>query len=275
MRHLLAIILLATATSIAAQDKSKDKMPNTRPEPVMRAAIQAMLTGDSQGLEKYTLPNPQQSLLLARNPPVGDEQKILVDEIERVQFRQVQGYRLNGHFLQPNPANFPPGTTARFMAPVRGTLMVISVVKTVEGWKVDLRWWIELMALARRDSISKDSPEYVVKSFLLALLRLNKTEARKFVTSDTDINRVFADAPPYAEPSDQLPMLTIEMPLVEARPDESYPLPSGRVAQGSDRPEERKLLVGLFGPTEMVFEVVNVKNEWKVVGQSYFRQLNQ
>lgn len=275
MKRFLMAVLFASAFVTGGQSGEGKEMLADNPEPAMRAVIQAMFAGDQPSLEKNTLPHPQRAWLLKNAPPSGDELRRLTDETRDLKFRQVQNYRLNGRPVQPEANGYPRGTMARFMAPVHGTLTVITVAKTADGWKVDLRWWIEMIEMARRDSISKESPEYVIKSFVLALLRLNKTEARKFVTPETDMTKVFADAPPYAEPSDQLPMLTIEMPLVEAAPEESYPLPLGRIAKGSENSNERKLLVGLFGPTEMVFEVIKSKNEWKVVGLSYFRLLNQ
>jgi hypothetical protein len=275
MRSFLNAILFVSTLIATDQAGESAVIQGDNPDPAMRAVIQALFAGDQQSLKKHTLPHPKVSLLIAQHPPTGNESKRLIEEARELKFRQVQDYRFKGQPIQRTPSGYPPGTMARFLAPVRGTLTVFTVVRTTEGWKVDLRWWIEMIEMERRDSVSKESPEYVIKSFLLALLRLNRNEARKFVTPETDINRVFADAPPYAEPSDQLPALTIEMPLVEAGPEESYPLPSGRIGQGSDKPNEQKLLVGLFGPTEMAFEVVKIKNEWKVVGLSYFRLLNQ
>jgi hypothetical protein len=275
MRSFFSAILFASALIAAVRAGERTVIQTDSPESAMRAVIQALFVGDEQNLKKHTLPHPKASLLIAKHPPTGDELKQLIEETRELKFRQVLGYRFDGRPIQRTPSGYPPGTTARFLAPVRGTLTVFTVVETADGWKVDLRWWIEMIEMERRDSVSKESPEYVVKSFLLALLQLNPNEARKFVTPETDMNRLFADAPPYAEPSDQLPALTIEMPLAEAGPEESYPLPSGRIAKGSDKPNERKLLVGLFGPTEMVFEVVKIKNEWKVAGLSYFRLLNQ
>lgn len=275
MKRFLKAVLFALVLIAGGRSGEGKEMPPDNPEPVMQAVIRAMLAGDQPGLEKHTLPHPQRALLLKNAPRGGDEPNRLMEETRELKFRQVRNYRLNGRPVQAAASGYPVGTTARFMAPVHGTLTVITVVKTAEEWKVDLRWWIEMIEMARRDSISKESPEYVIKSFVLALLRLNKTEARKFVTPETDMSMVFAGAPPYAEPSDQLPMLAIEMPLVEALPEESYLLPSGQIARGSEKPDERKVLVGLFGPTEMVFEVIKVKTEWKVIGLSYFRLLNQ
>jgi len=275
MKNYLKAALLVSVSIAAIQAGEGTKMQADSPEPTMRAVIQALFTADQRSLEKHALAAPKMSLLVAKPPLTGDDLKRLTEETNRLKFKQVQDYRLAGRPIQSAPSGYPTGTTARFMAPVRGTLTVIAVVKTIDGWKVDLRWWIKMMEMAGRDAISKERPEYVVKSFILALLRLNKTEAGKFVTPETDMNQVFADAPPYAEPSDQLPSLTIEMPLVEAAPEESYPLPSGRIVKGSDKPNERKLLVGWFGPTEMAFEVIKIKNEWKVVALSYFKPLNQ
>src|SRR5689334_21350816 len=122
MRGFLKTVLLTSAFVVAIQAGEGNAMLTDNPEPAMRAAIQALLAGDQKSLEKHALPHPQASSLVTKTPPTGDELKRLIEETSELKFRQVQSYRLGGHPVQSGPSSYPPGTTARFMAPVRGTL---------------------------------------------------------------------------------------------------------------------------------------------------------
>ena len=64
------------------------------------------------------------------------------------------------------------------------------------------------------------------------------------------------------------------MPLVEIGPGEFVEMPSGRVVEGAAA-DDRKVLIGLFGPTEMGFVVRKAGTEWRVEAEPYFLLLNR
>ena len=64
------------------------------------------------------------------------------------------------------------------------------------------------------------------------------------------------------------------MPLVEIGPGEFVELASGRIVEGVSAPD-RKVLVGLFGPTEMGFVVRKIGAEWRVEAEPFFLQLGR
>ena len=85
---------------------------------------------------------------------------------------------------------------------------------------------------------------------------------------------MFEGAPSVPEPSDVLPSLAIEMPLVEAEPEEVYPLLSGKLVKKNASGDET-VMVGLFGPFEIVFLLRRVKGEWRIVPEPYYRIINR
>ena len=83
----------------------------------------------------------------------------------------------------------------------------------------------------RSEKDRPDEKELLIKTFLLKLLRLNRGAVSELLVPGADINIVFEGAPRVPEPSDVLPSLAIEMPLVEAESDEVYPLLSSNLVQ--------------------------------------------
>src|SRR6185503_9277252 len=104
----------------------------------------------------------------------------------------------------------------------------------------------------------------LIKKFLLNLLRLNRRDVARGLVPGADIEIAFEGAPQVPEPSDVLPSLAIEMPLVEAGPDEIYPLLSGKLVKRSAARDET-VMVGLYGPFEMVFLLRKIEKEWRIV----------
>jgi hypothetical protein len=151
--------------------------------------------------------------------------------------------------------------------------MIVSLVKSVDGWKVDLRWWLAMTELTGAEP-PRSSPDYAVKNLLLAMLALNKAASARFAVPDAKMEVLWAGAPSYREPSGVLQASVVEMPLVEIGPGEFVALPSGRVAEGVNLPD-RKVLIGLFGPTEMGFVVRKVGSDWRVEAEPYFSLLGR
>ena len=85
---------------------------------------------------------------------------------------------------------------------------------------------------------------------------------------------LFSDAPRSREPSGQLDALAHEMPLVHLRPGEFFPLPSGRVVEGSSAADV-VVLLGQYGPVEIPFVVRRMSGAWRVDPEPYFRLILQ
>jgi hypothetical protein len=147
-------------------------------------------------------------------------------------------------------------------------------VKREGRWLVDVRWWLKLREMALRDEKTRlDEKELLIKKFLLNLLRLDRRAVINGLVPGAKTDIAFEGAPQVPEPSDVLPSLAIEMPLVEADRDEVYPLLSGKLVKSSADGDET-VVVGLFGPFEMVFLLRRVEKEWRIVPEPYYRILN-
>ena len=129
--------------------------------------------------------------------------------------------------------------------------------------------------MSLRDERAKpDEKELLVKKFLLNLLALNRRAVGEALVPGADLNIVFEGAPRVREPSDVLPSLAIEMPLIEAEPNEVYPLLSGRLVKNSADGNE-KVMVGLFGMFEIVFSLRRISGNWRIAPEPYYRILNR
>jgi hypothetical protein len=64
------------------------------------------------------------------------------------------------------------------------------------------------------------------------------------------------------------------MPLVEAGAGEFFRTPSGRIVEGTTA-EDRKVLVGQFGPVEMPFVLRRIDNAWRVEVEPYYALINR
>jgi hypothetical protein len=272
-----AVAVLAAIVIVAGIAAPAHAAAAPSAEPVVREFLRAFFAGDVAAARRIIEPNPGVNRLLQPRTRPDDELAAIADEARRARVEQVQEYRFQGKALGEPPANgsWPVGTTARFMAPFRGSLLVVSTVYRDEGWKVDLRWWVAQFELMEREAPPPaDSPEYAAKSLVASMLDLRRDLAARYVVPGADVEALFAGAPPYREPSGHLMALVGEMPLVEAGPDEYVRMPSGRIVRGSSSPETR-LLVGIYGMFEMAFLLRRVDGAWKVEPEPYFGILNR
>ena len=139
---------------------------------------------------------------------------------------------------------------------------------------MDLRWWIAATEMASGPRPAAGSPEVVVKSMLLSLLRFDKSKAASYLIDPKGLEILLLGAPSQREPSGVLDATAAEMPLVEIGPGEFYPMAIGPVVEGTTDPN-RKVLVGMFGPTEMPFVLVKKGADWKIAAQPYYAWMNK
>jgi len=239
------------------------------PEAVIRSFVYAMYSNDVATYEALTLPVPGRERLEKGGAVNVEAKEELEQNPEAVQLRMMRPYQLRGREVRPDAnGEYPVGTTVRFSASYRNS-MVVSLVRTPAGWRIDLRWWLAMLDMASGPPPDVDSADYAVRALIASLIDLDRKGAAEFVTPDADLDVLFADAPPEPEPSDQLVLLIGEMPLVEIGPGEFCEMPSGRVVEGVRR-DDMKVLVGLYGPVEMPFVVHRIGTRWRVEPEPYF-----
>ena len=246
------------------------------PEGVAREFLRAAYSHDAAHFNALVFPRAGASALLSPDPVSKARLEEIAAESKAIELRQLQPFRQQGLVVAPGPGRvYPDGTMTRYMTAFRGDQTVISLVKKEGRWLVDVRWWLKLREMSLRDDRGKlDEKELVIKKFLLNLLRLDRRAVGESLVPGTSIDIAFEGAPRVPEPSDVLPSLAIEMPLVEAEADEVYPLLSGKLVKKGAAGDET-VMVGLYGEFEMVFWLRRIKGEWRIVPEPYYRTINQ
>ena len=241
------------------------------PEAVIRQLAVAIYSNDVAAYNRITTEHPLRARLTTGGSANPDKLQRLKEDPGSLQIREMRPMLSRGKPVDAGSA--PVGSTALYMVAHGGGPMVVPMVKRADGWKVDVRWWIAGQTLMT--SNAPPAPEHVViRSLLTAMLALNRNRAAGFLTDARGIDALFADAPRFREPSGVLEAAVEEMPLVEIGSGEFYVMPSGRVVEGGST-EARKVLVGLFGPTEMPFVVARNGASWRVEAEPYFILMNQ
>lgn len=265
----IVLALLLSATGLSAQ------RTNDSPEPAIRALVTAIYANDVAAYERVTIPHPLRSRLTAGGTPNPDKLRQLREDPGSLQLRQLREFSLRGkHVVRGADGRFPIGTTVGYMVAHGGQPMVVGLVRREDGWKVDLRWWVEMTEMAAGREPARDSPTFVVRSLLDALLRLDRGRAASLVTDRRSVELLFAGGPRQRDPSGVLDATVDEMPLVEVGPGEFYALPTGRIVEGSAE-ADRKVLVGWFGPIEMPFSLRRVDGQWRIEAEPYLAYMNQ
>jgi len=268
-----ASILVAAATVIvSAQSRTADN-----PQAVVRDFMRAVYARDIQRVKDLAVPDNYALEVLNNKEPVSKARLAEIDtESKSLKLEQTEPFRCQGKPLAPGANGaYPDGTTVRYMTAFEGNLTVISIVKRSGRWLVDARWWLKMKEMSlRSDDAEPDEKELVIKTFLMNLLRMNRSGVSRTLIPGADLDVVFMGAPRVPEPSDVLYELALDMPLVEADADEAYQLPSGKVVKRGAGANET-VLVGLYGPSEMVFQLRKVDGKWRVVPESYYGILNR
>jgi hypothetical protein len=245
------------------------------PEAAIRAMVTAMYSNDVAAYERVTLPHPQRARLTAGGRRNEDKLRQLNEDPAGLQIKMKRPLLFQGKEAKPAAGKYPVGTTGLYMVAHYGSPMVVPVIRKEDGWKIDLRWWVAMMTIANSQGPPpKDSPDFAIKSMLFEMLGLKRTTAATYLTDPKAVETLFLGAPRQREPSGVLEASVAEMPLVEVGPGEFFVMPSGKVIEGIVPTADRKVIVGLFGPSEMVFVVERVKNVWKIVAEPYFVILN-
>jgi len=263
-----AAIVIAVAIAAAAQPA-----PASTPESIVRALVTAIYKGDVAAYNAVTLPDPRRSVLTANARVNEAKLRELAEYPQGLQIKMSRGY-----FFQGKPAKadasgtYALGTTVLFMAAHSGGPMMVPLVRKPEGWRVDVRWWIAMTDLMRGAEPKSGTPELAIKSLILSMFANDRSSAAQWVGKPADLDIIFQGAPRYREPSGVLEASAMEMPLVRIGPGEFYPLPSGRVIEGTTAADVQ-VLVGMFGPTEIPFVVRRTGAAWTVAPEPYFALL--
>jgi hypothetical protein len=262
----LVFTLVLTSSTVAAED----------PEAVVRAFTRAAYSHDAGQFSALVFPRAGAGVLLISEPVTEEKLKEIETEAKAFRLEQLQPFRQRGVVVTPGPGGaYPDGTTTRYMTSFQGDQTVVSLVKKEGRWLVDVRWWLKIREMSLREE--KDKPEekeLVIKKFLLNLLRLNRRTVGESLVPGADPDIAFEGAPRVPEPSDVLPSLAVEMPLVEAESDEVYPLLSGKLVK-KDATRDEVVMVGLYGRFEMVFLLRRVNRTWRIVPEPYYRIINR
>ena len=265
-------MIVALGVAVRAQPL---QAPDT-PEAVIRRLVLAIYRNDATEYNAVTVEHPLRSRLTAEGRANPQGLKRLTDDPSGLQIRQQRPMLSRGVPVQPSAAgDVPVGTTTLYMVSHGGGPIVVPLVRRPEGWRVDIRWWIastDLMSSARANPAG--SPDRSIRALLASMLRLDRQRASTFITDPRAVGTLFAGAPRSREPSGVLDATAEEMPLVEIGAGEFYPAPSKRVVEGGST-DDRKVLVGLFGPVEIPFVVRRIQNGWKVEAEPYFLFMNR
>ena len=262
----LCLCLLTGAAARAAAD---------RPERAVREFIRALAMHDTQAFSRAIRPDPRAGRFINPQPLTSEGQMEAARRLETLQVSRRDDVLLRGKPVDVDAqGDYPVGSVGRFIASGNGGPAVVTLVREADGWKVDLRWWLAMLDMSSAGPPQEESPDYAIRSLLLALLALKRDEASRFVAPGGDANVLFAGAPRYREPSGVLEATTMEMPLVEIGPGEFCRMPSGRVVEGSAT-ADRKVIVGQFGPVEMPFVLRRVGAGWRVEAEPYYELINR
>lgn len=268
----IAAVLLGTTLSGAMP--LSQRISTDSPELVIRSLVIAMYSNDVAAYQELTMPHPLRSRLTTGGRVNESALKELKDYPGGLQIKERRPLLFKGQPAKPgDDGNYPVGTTAFYSVSHHST-MVMKLVRAANGWKVDVRWWIAMTEMASGKPPARGSPEFVIRSMLHAMLRLDRGQAARYLTDPRNIDILFTDAPRQREPSGVLDAAVEEMPLVEIGPGEFYPMAMGPVVEGVTDPN-RQVIVGLFGPIEMPFVVRRVSGEWRIEAQPYFDLMNQ
>ena len=266
----------ALAVFVFALSLSNNALAADDPEAVVRSFTRAAYSHDATQFNALVFPRVGADVLLSSEPVTKERLKEIETEARALRPKQLQPFRHRGVVVGPgSDGGYPEGTTTRYRTSFQGDQTIVSMVKKEGHWLVDVRWWLKIREMSLRQE--KDKPEekeLVIKKFLLNLLRLNRAAVSQSLVAGSDIEIAFEGAPRVPEPSDVLPSLAIEMPLVEAEGDEVYPLLSGKLVK-KDAARGEVVMVGLYGPFEMVFLLRRVDGNWRIVPEPYYRIINR
>ena len=229
---------------------------------VIRGFMVALYSNDHAGYDAHILPCNGSELLLGESTLTEVDVAKVRHDVAAMRLLQTDPYRyLGADVAADRKGRHPTGTKATFMTQFRGVNLVIPVVNTVDGWKVDVRYW-----LAMRKEYEESDPEVVAKKFLYFLIQLQEKEIRGVTTSGADLKTLLKGQAPI---EDQYYALALEMQIVQATEGEAMRLPGGRVLKAGNSTESRKWVIGMYGPYQLLFELAREGDVWKTVPRDY------
>ena len=265
--------LVSAAIVIGAAIAASAQSAPAAPESIVRGLVTAIYKGDVATYNALTLPDPRRAVLTANARVNEAKLRELTDYPQGLQIKISRGYQYQGKPAKPDSSGmYPLGTTVLFMAAHSGGPMMAPLVRTAEGWRVDVRWWIAMTDLMRNPEPKSGTPDLAIKTLLLNMLANDRKNAERWVAKPADLDVIFQGAPRFREPSGVLEASAMEMPLVRIGPGEFFPLPSGRIVEGKAAGDVQ-VLVGMFGPTEIPFVVRRAGAGWTVDPEPYFALL--
>jgi hypothetical protein len=269
---LLALMVLVCASAVRLQGQSAADDP----APVIRSLVMAIYGNDVASYNEITLPHPLRSRLTTGGRVNESMLRQLKENPAGLQIKARRPLLFEGREAKIGAnRQYPAGTTGLYLVAHGSGPMLVGVVRRPEGWRVDLRWWIAMTDLAAGVQAKRDTPEFAIRSLLMALLQRDRRAAGRLITDVRGaLDTVFAGAPSQREPSGVLDATAMEMPLVEIGPGEFAVTPTGRIVEGLQA-ADRKILVGWFGPIEMPFVMRRAGSSWRIEPEPYLAAMNQ
>jgi hypothetical protein len=271
-RRIFAIVVAGAALMLTSAAVAADQQPADGPEPMLRAFVRAVYARDLDTYRQLTLPDPRREVLIQGSRINTAKLKQLDDDPTSLQLRQNRPFLYRGREATLTSAGrYPTGTTALYTMAHGGSPNIIRLSRQDDGWKVDVRWWLAMADLETAPP-KAGTPEHAARSLTIALLAMDRRAAARFaVGGDKALDLLFQGA--SREPSGHLDGLAQEMPVIELRPGEFFPI-DARVVEGSSDPNT-KVLLGLFGSVEIPFVVRRSGSSWLVEPQAFFRYFNR
>ncbi|SBO42091.1 hypothetical protein [Cyanobium sp. NIES-981] len=261
---LLNLVLLQPLFSLAGP------LPAS-PEQTLRQLTLALLRGDRQAVLALTRGDPE-AAALGELEPAPERARRLEDDPDDLVIQLLRPYEAGGQRLEGrDPRTLPPGATALEAATLLGgQTQIWRLVRGPEGWQADLRWAARARAMAAQGETLEPpgSPEWVARRLTFALLLGDRQQALPLLLPGADPAVVVLGAADQPDPSGHLLALAEEMPLVRLDPGEAAVLPDGQVAKASLH-QDRLLVLGLFGVSEIPFLLEHRGGRWRAVPQPW------
>lgn len=236
---------LALGLALLAPARAADE-----PEAAIRRFLGALLAADAAALQASILPCPDSALLLQGGPAPEAE-------VGSLQVQQETPLLFRGEPVTGEP---PVGTRGTWSFGFRGSLSVLPLELTADGWRVDPRYWIA----ARRPEAE---PDRTIRQFVFYLYARDREKLAALTT---------ALPPLRGQPAfeDQYYALAQEMPVVPARPGDVLRLPGGTTVTVPEPTADHGWFTGQYGLYEIPFEAVRQEGAWKVVPRDYLSWLD-
>jgi len=245
------------------------------PEKSVKAFMYALYANDKLEYQKWILPEPGSDELIGPKQFNNEQLEELRRETDAVRLKQVSRFTLDGKDVdRKTHAESPVGTKTAYWTDFRGRPLDIRVVLAESGWKVDVRFWLADLKKAKGEPPKQSDPEMVARMFLFSILA-NKPEKLEELSASRIRGSDFTSIV-NLPPADLGSILASceEMPIVRARPNEGFLMPSEEIVRADSRPDTL-VVVGIFGGVEVAFQLRRMESQWKVVPQQYFEMLRR